>query len=33
MPYDPDKIDFDTAQELQMVQQVIADYKAQQKII
>jgi cobaltochelatase CobS len=33
MPYDPNKIDFDTAQELQMVQQVIADYKAQQKII
>jgi cobaltochelatase CobS len=33
MPYDPNKIDFDTAQELQMVQQVIADYKAQQKNI
>ena len=33
MPYDPNNPNFDTPQELQMVQQVIADYKAQQKNI
>jgi cobaltochelatase CobS len=33
MPYVPDNPNFDTTQELQMVQKVIADYKAQQKII
>jgi hypothetical protein len=33
MPYVPDNPNFDTPQELQMVQKVIADYKAQQKII
>jgi hypothetical protein len=32
-PYDPNKPDFDTAQELAEVQQVIKDYKAQQKNI
>lgn len=33
MPYDPNNPNFDTPQELQMVQKVIADYKAQQKNI
>lgn len=33
MPYVPDNPNFDTTQELQMVQQVVANYKAQQKII
>ena len=33
MPYDPAKPNFDTAQELQVVQKVIADYKAKQKTI
>ena len=33
MPYDPNNPDFDTPQELQVVQQVIKDYKAQQKNI
>lgn len=33
MPYDPNNVNFDTAQELVEVQQVIKDYKAQQKNI
>jgi cobaltochelatase CobS len=33
MPYVPENPNFDTTQELQMVQQVVANYKAQQKII
>jgi cobaltochelatase CobS len=33
MPYDPAKVNFDTAQELKEVQKVIKDYKAKQKNI